>query len=155
MIKRIAFIAAVATLAGCSNIGHMANGLGEMTTSRTVGHWKGTQVCTTEAFGATQTVELKLEKGDMPLTSKGVLYIERKRNEAKIADKVWVYVRAESIVGGKAVIMGEQILKTEGSNTWQTSTWPGTFVDDNTMELTSCGSKIVIKRIADSAAPST
>jgi hypothetical protein len=146
MLKKILIIGAFASLTGCANLSDLSEGYAEMTTSRTVGHWKGTQRCTQENYGATQHAEMKLTKDVMPLMSKGILYIERNDPKWRQPARSWVQVSAESAVGGKAIITGVKILRQEGPLNWGTTVWPGSFVDDNTMSLTACGSELILKR---------
>ncbi|WP_137817870.1 hypothetical protein [Pseudomonas sp. 2FG] len=148
MIRVCIFAVIAVALSGCSNLSGLQEGYNEWSTSRTVGHWKGTQRCIEESYGAIQSVEMKLVKGDMPLTSYGMVLIERRLDQNTLA-RAWVQVRAESAVGGKAIMTGTQVLKTQGPLRWVTTTWPGAFLDDNTMELTACGAPLVLKRQAE------
>lgn len=146
MIKRMLTFTAITTLAGCANLSGLSESYSSMTTSRMAGHWKGEQTCSTEAPGAKQTVEMKLKPSDMPLTTYGLILIERARLDNPVIGRAWVQVRGESGLNSQAVIMGQEVLKQSGPGHWVTATWNGRLIDNDTMEFSACGAPIIFKR---------
>ena len=150
MIKRSALLATVlatAALGGCASLDDYS----KATTSRTVGYWQGSQHCVTENSGAQQIVGLKLEKDVMPLVANGILYVERTMPSWQEPARVWMQVTAESSFGGKAIITGKQVLKQEGPVYWSVANWEATFLDDDSLQISACGSNLVLKRQQNSA----
>ncbi len=143
-------LATLIAMSACSNLDNLSERYTSMTTSRTVGHWKGEQTCTTENPGAHQVVEMKLKAWDMPLTSTGLLRIERTHPSFGQPAIAWIKVHAESGVNNTAIIEGQEVLKQGGPIQWATQTWVGTFrsglqIDDSIL-LTACGAPLLLKR---------
>ena len=141
---RILIIASLSLLSACSNMSGFQQSLTDLTTSSLVGTWAGEFQCMNRP--AKQQVILTFKQSDFPLIAQGQGYSKATLNGS--AEYMAVQIEGEMSLTGTANV-SEKAWIVKPSNRWILTPWQGKRTSPNTIQMSTCGTDLVVTRISD------